>query len=470
MDGRLRYRVSGVVGTAALALLAVSIAEIAAVQAMFSQLPIIGHLSFDATGTNDYRIESATVAIVLIGALAPLYKPQTRRISNIIVQALRRLVVALLALATIGYFDFSFRLPRPKLIVAGVVLLVTVPAWFVLIRRRPQDNSNRTIIIGDDPESMQDIIKAVDTTVLGYVSPPSAYAGRNIPQIAVSELTDGGVVQDIAGLPCLGGLSRLDEILIEHDVGTAVLAFARPDRGEFFGALDSCYKHGVSAKVHRDHANAVLTKDSPHDKIVEIELEPWDWQEYVAKRIFDIAFATTALLVLLPVIILIALAIRLEGNGPILFAQQRTYLFGETFTVHKFRTLKPDPGNEVGTTFDYDRQTPLGEFLRTTHLDEIPQLYAILIGNMSVVGPRPAQTKIEDELESEATQWRQRWFVKPGLTGLAQINAAHSQDPETKLHYDLKYIRKQSFWYDLKIIGEQFRQVGSDLLTHRDEQ
>ena len=98
--------------------------------------------------------------------------------------------------------------------------------------------------------------------------------------------------------------------------------------------------------------------------------------------------------------------------------------------------------------------------LRRTHLDEIPQLWSILVGEMSVVGPRAAWTEEEETvLEREAEAWRKRWFVKPGLTGLAQINDAKSTDPEAKLRYDLRYIREQSFWFDLKIVVRQVWKV-----------
>ncbi|WP_321169925.1 DUF1970 domain-containing protein [Salinigranum rubrum] len=195
MDGGLRYRVAGVVGTAALALLAVSIAALEVVQELFRWLPIIGHLPFDATGTGSYHVEAGTVAVVLTGALAPLYKPRPRRILDIGLQAFRRVAVGLLALATIGYFDFSFRLPRATLIVSGTILLITVPTWFVLIRRRPYLKSGRTIIIGDDPETMKDILEVIDGSVLGYVSPPSAYFGTQEPQLTAPEIADGGCLK-----------------------------------------------------------------------------------------------------------------------------------------------------------------------------------------------------------------------------------------------------------------------------------
>jgi lipopolysaccharide/colanic/teichoic acid biosynthesis glycosyltransferase len=138
-------------------------------------------------------------------------------------------------------------------------------------------------------------------------------------------------------------------------------------------------------------------------------------------------------------------------------------MFGDVFTVYKFRTLKPEPEGEVGTVFADDRRTPLGNFLRVTHLDEIPQLWSILVGDMSVVGPRPAQTDIEDSFRDEATTWKRRWFVKPGLTGLAQINDATSQEPSVKIKYDVKYIHRQSFTFDVKIVLRQLWQVVQDI-------
>ena len=466
MDGGLRYRVAGVVGTAALALLAVSIAETESVQAMFRWLPVIGHLPFDAPGASGYRIKAATVAVVLIGALAPLYKPRPRRILDIGMQSLRRVVVALLALATIGYFDFSFRLPRATLLVTGMILLTTVPTWFVLIRRRPHLKGGRVIIIGDDSGTMADIIEGMDGSVLGYVSPPSAYFGEEVPQLTAPELADGGMPKDLDELACLGGLSRLDEILVEYDVGTAVLAFAQPDRAEFFGALDSCYEHGVAAKVHRDHADVVLTSGTGDSELVDIDLEPWDWQDHIVKRAFDLMFASTAIVVTSPLLVLIAVAIKLDSRGPVLYRQTRTATFGDTFTVAKFRTMLPDSEDTDPVDDDEnDRITRIGQCLRSTHLDEIPQLWAILIGEMSVVGPRAAWVNEETLLEQKATAWRRRWFVKPGLTGLAQINDVSSTDPEAKIRYDIEYIREQSFWFDLKIVIRQLWKVGEDVFN-----
>jgi lipopolysaccharide/colanic/teichoic acid biosynthesis glycosyltransferase len=380
-------------------------------------------------------------------------------------------MVALFALATIGYFDFSFRLPRATLLVTGTVLLLTVPLWFVLIRRRPHPEGDRTVIIGDDPETMQDILNAVNGSVLGYVSPPSAYFGDKAPRLTAPELADGGIPETLDELACLGGLSRIDEIIVEYDVGTAVLAFEQPDRAEYFGALDACYEHGVSAKAHRSHADVVLTSDTAQGELIEIDLEPWDWQDHVVKRIFDVMFAATALVILSPLILIISTAIKLDSPGPVLYRQTRTAAFGDTFTVAKFRSMVPEAEAESGAQLSAEdtgerdpRVTRVGRVLRKTHLDELPQLLAILQGRMSVVGPRPERPELDKEMEKDTELWRRRWFVKPGLTGLAQINDVTGYNPEKKLRYDVEYIRNQSFWYDFRIVIRQLWKIGEDII------
>jgi lipopolysaccharide/colanic/teichoic acid biosynthesis glycosyltransferase len=465
MNGGSRYRITSVAGTAGLAIAAVTVANYAFVQNLFQLLPVVGHLPFDSTTGREFAIEAGVTTVVVCAVLLPLYKPRPRRILDVGLSTLRRVTIALLGLATIGYFDFTYRLPRAMLLVSGAFLLVSVPMWFVLVRRRPHPEGDRTVIIGDNPETMNDILDVIDGDVLGYVSPPSAYFGDESPRLTAPELADGGVPETLDELACLGGLSRLDEILVEYDVGTAVLAFAHPDRAEFFGALDACYEHGVAAKVHRNHADAVLTSGTAEEELVDIDLEPWDWQDHVVKRMFDIGFAGTVLLVLSPLLVVIAIAIKIDSPGPVLYQQTRTAAFGDTFTVGKFRTMVPDSDDTTPVDDDEnDRITRVGRVLRQTHIDEVPQLMSVLRGHMSVVGPRAAWVDEETLLENQTEAWRRRWFVKPGLTGLAQVNNVSSTDPEAKLRYDVRYIRNQSFWFDLKIVIRQLWLVGEALL------
>jgi len=463
MAPRWRYRVTSVVGTAALTVLAVWVANLSTVQTAFARVPYLGRPAPATLANGDLVGAVSTALVVVLAAMWPLFKPRPRRILDTILLTHKRVLLAMVGLAALGYYDYSYALPRSTLLLMTAALVAALSAWMVAIRRRPSLQT-RAVIIGDDPEAMEDLLGSTDAPVLGYVSPPSSYVADEQRAVGAPTMSDGGAVTHrLDELPNLGGLSRLDEVFVKHDIDTALLAFAETDRAEFFGTLDECYEHGVTTLVHRDHADDILTKSTAGGDIVEVNLEPWDWQDYVAKRVFDVAFSLSGLLVLTPLIALIAVAIELDDRGPLLYSQERTAEFGDTFTVYKFRTMAVGDEDTTPTEDgENDRITRVGRVLRKTHFDEIPQLFAILTGKMSVVGPRAAWTDEETVLENEAESWRKRWFVKPGLTGLAQINDASSTKPKEKLRYDIAYIRHQSFWFDLKIVIRQIWKVLED--------
>jgi len=467
-----RYRATGILGTVALTIIAVLVANYSAIQNAFALVPFFGNPAPVVLSGGGLFLAVSTALVVVVATMWPLYKPRPRRILDTIVLAQKRVLLAMIGLAALGYFKWSHRLPRSTLMLATIVLLAALPLWFLLIRRQPT-RTERAIIVGDDPAAMEDILAAAETSILGYVSPPSSYVSAREAGAEQVRAADGGVAERrLDVLPCLGGLSRLDEVLVDHDVDTALLAFAETDRGEFFGALDACAEYGVQAMVHRDHADDVLTAERAGGELLAVDLEPWDWQDYVVKRVFDVMFAGLGLLVLSPVIGVIAVAIKLDSPGPVLYSQDRTAEFGETFTVYKFRSMIPEAEAETGAKLSEEdaggrdsRVTRVGRVLRKTHLDEIPQLWSILVGDMSVVGPRPERPELDTEIESGTAAWRSRWFVKPGLTGLAQINGATGHDPDEKLRYDLEYIRQQSFWFDVKIVIRQIWLVVIDAVS-----
>ena len=173
----------------------------------------------------------------------------------------------------------------------------------------------------------------------------------------------------------------------------------------------------------------------------------------MAKRVFDIAVASVALLVTLPLFLLVWLAV---GRSPI-FRQERLGEGGKTFTMLKFRTMREDaeePGLPVFATVDDPRITRVGKVLRRTRLDELPQLWNVLTGQMSMVGPRPERPEFYSMLAKQVPFWTRRHVVKPGITGWAQVNAGYADDAVTtteKLSYDLWYLRHRSFLTDLII-------------------
>lgn len=456
-----RYRILGGVGAALLTLIGVYVANHPVAQVVFTTyVPLFWRLDPVVLTNDSLQLAMLVSAVIVVLSLVPLFKPQPRRILDTVMLVQQRVFIAGLALATLGFFKWSHRLPRATLVMLIGILGITLPAWFVFIRKGANGTTTRAVIVGDDYDQIVRIVNEADIPVLGYLCPPSTYWKRDETQEVLTTMADGGSI----GLERLGGLSNLEEMLVELDIDTVILAFSAADRGDFFGTLDTCHEHGVKAKVHREYVDDVLTAESQVGTLVDVDVEPWDPQDYFFKRAFDVLIAGAALLVLSPIILLIILAILLERSGPVFFTQERTYLFGETFTIRKFRTLLPVPGGEVGTEIEDNRRTLLGQILRTTHLDEIPQLWSILVGEMSVVGPRPAQTALESAFAEEAIDWRKRWFVKPGLTGLAQINNATSSEPKEKIRYDLQYIRNQSLTFDLQILIRQLWIVFGDTI------
>ncbi|HEY3219864.1 MAG TPA: sugar transferase [Gemmatimonadales bacterium] len=201
---------------------------------------------------------------------------------------------------------------------------------------------------------------------------------------------------------------------------------------------------------------------------------PWSHRD-ASRRVLNVVIATLGLLLALPVMVIIAVLIRLTSRGPVLFAQRRVGLDrrelgheggnfrrhvddgGRTFIMYKFRTMRVDDGDatEVWALRDDPRVTPLGRVLRKLRLDELPQLWNVLVGDMNVVGPRPEQPAIFAALREQIKEYPVRQRVLPGITGWAQINRPYDcsvDDVREKLNYDLEYIEQRSALEDFRIM------------------
>lgn len=168
------------------------------------------------------------------------------------------------------------------------------------------------------------------------------------------------------------------------------------------------------------------------------------------KRAFDIIIIIPAILFLLPILVLLALLIKIFNGSPIIFAQIRPGLHGKAFTMYKYRTMSNAKDAEENLLADQDRLTPLGRFLRTTSLDELPELINVLKGEMSLVGPRPL---LMEYLPLYSAEQNRRHEVKPGITGWAQINGRNAISWEDKFRYDVWYVDNWSVWLDIKILA-----------------
>jgi sugar transferase (PEP-CTERM system associated) len=184
----------------------------------------------------------------------------------------------------------------------------------------------------------------------------------------------------------------------------------------------------------------------------------------VLRRCVDIVASLALLLLTLPLMLLTAVAIRLEGRGPVFYRQQRVGLHGRVFTLLKFRSMRVDAeqGRPLWAAQNDPRITRVGNFIRATRIDELPQIICVLRGEMSFVGPRPERPHFVEHLAQVIPFYRHRSAVKPGITGWAQVNfpyGASVEDAREKLSYDLYYVKNRSLFLDLLILISTVRVI-----------
>jgi len=177
------------------------------------------------------------------------------------------------------------------------------------------------------------------------------------------------------------------------------------------------------------------------------------------KRLFDICLSSVGLIGSSPLWLIFSLAIKLEDRGTVFYQQQRVGKQGRVFWTIKFRSMVPDAERHTGIVWaseDDPRVTRVGRIFRATAMDELPQLWNIFKGDMSFVGPRAERPELVEQFAQKIKNYHHRFFVTPGLTGLAQVYGSYDTPPCQKLRYDLLYIKKQSFLLDLKLILVSF--------------
>lgn len=181
----------------------------------------------------------------------------------------------------------------------------------------------------------------------------------------------------------------------------------------------------------------------------------------ILKRSFDIVLSALLILLLLVPMIILGLTVYFTSKGPAIYRQERLGLDGKPFQLGKFRSMRHDAEKEgpQWATDDDARCTRFGKFLRKSRLDELPQLWNILVGDMSFVGPRPERAVFYEEFETYIHGFKNRLSVTPGLTGWAQVNGGYDLRPEEKIVYDMEYIQKCSVKMDLKCLLMTFRVV-----------
>ena len=201
----------------------------------------------------------------------------------------------------------------------------------------------------------------------------------------------------------------------------------------------------------------LIADDIPMQRVTRLLLTT---EQKILKRMLDILVAIPAIIILLPLMAVTAIVIKADSKGPIIYSQERVGLYGKTFKVYKFRSMRQDAEAKSGPVLAKEgdsRITKVGRFIRATRIDELPQLFNVLKGEMSIVGPRPERPFFVEQFIKEKPEYSYRHNVKPGITGLAQIAGKYNTTAYDKLTYDLIYIQEQSIKTDLIIMLQTFK-------------
>lgn len=197
--------------------------------------------------------------------------------------------------------------------------------------------------------------------------------------------------------------------------------------------------------------------DIPVFKIDNIHLS---LEQQIVKRVMDIFVSCIGIVIFSPIFLIVSVIIKLYDGGPVLFNQERVTIGGSIFKLYKFRTMIVDAEKFTGPILAMEKDpriTPIGKILRVTRIDEFPQLFNVIKGEMSIVGPRPERTFFIDQFIKEIPEFQYRVAVKAGITGLAQVLSKYTTSPENKLRYDLLYIKNYSIFLDIKIMFQTIK-------------
>ncbi|HTP30202.1 MAG TPA: sugar transferase [Anaeromyxobacteraceae bacterium] len=378
---------------------------------------------------------------------------------------LARLARAMLLVA-VGITALGFLL-RQRDLSRSFVVLYCACAWILLAlnrlalrsiaraARRRGYNTRRFAVVGSGPIAAEVVERTVQHREWGI-----HFAGY--------VLDDHGDLAEPTA-PVLGRLSELPRILATEVVDEVLFAVPHQRFDKIEQALSTCEEQGIEAKIvinlFEGHRAQVSVQNINGLPVLAFTRTPSDAVALLAKRLFDVAVSATALIVLSPLFALVATAIRFHSPGPVFFRQRRVGMNGREFTLYKFRSMVVDAEeqlaglrayNEVGGPIfkmtNDPRVTRIGRFLRRTSIDELPQFWNVLRGEMSIVGPRPP---LPEEVSNYQGWHRRRLSMKPGITCIWQVSGRSDVgDFDRWAKLDLQYIDSWSLWCDLKIFAK----------------
>lgn len=303
--------------------------------------------------------------------------------------------------------------------------------------------------------------------LVGYSSSAESYINKVLlnPQwgYVIRGILDDNIERgtEYKGIKVLGTIDNLPLILPENKLDEIAITLSLGQYGRLKEIVGQCEKSGVHTKFIPDYAGVIpdrpYTEDIQGLPVINIRRVPLNnTLNSIVKRLVDIIGSAFGLIIASPIMIVSAILIKATSDGPVIFAQERVGLHNKPFQMYKFRTMIEQTESEEAkgwTTKDDPRVTKVGKFLRRTSLDELPQLFNIFVGQMSLVGPRPERPQFVEKFREEIPRYMIKHQVRPGLTGWAQINGLRGDTSiEKRIEHDLYYIENWTLEFDIKIL------------------
>jgi exopolysaccharide biosynthesis polyprenyl glycosylphosphotransferase len=367
-----------------------------------------------------------------------------------IANSVTALFVHLLATTALYFFAGDVNFPRSVLIVYWLINAAGIAAMRDWIGKRMAATSTVRVLLVGTAGEIQQFLTGVGSPRLHHVDVVGAVA-----------VGPDGAREGVPGdPPWLGTLDDLPRLLAEHDVGEIVLLSPLSWRDRL---VDRLLREGRRPRVSvvpsvYDILVGRISSGKIHDvPLIEVVKNPRDDLAYLVKRTTDFAIAAALAILTMPVVAVAALAVKLSSPGPVFYRQRRVGQGGAEFVIWKLRTMADGAEEESGPILAQAadaRVTPVGRILRAVRIDELPQLWNVMNGTMSLIGPRPERPEFVRRYAEDIPGYLERFQVKPGLTGLAQVNGEYHTSAAYKLKYDLAYIYNYSLILDLKIMAE----------------
>jgi exopolysaccharide biosynthesis polyprenyl glycosylphosphotransferase len=403
-------------------------------------------------GSAPLALVYAGLALVVLAASRAYRVPITPRASDEAPWVVARLAVALVLLTPIGFvIGGTDALVRGAALGIGLVVVGRVVSFAVVRRlRRSRVLSERTVIVG---------VGRIGVEIARALSEDRSYGAEPVGFV--------GSVSDNMPFPVLGDVDELDGIISRYDVRRVIIAFGPAHDAELVRALRRLVHHDVEVHVVPRFFDCGITSEGPvTDDVRGIPLyrvrcaasHAPTWR---LKRLLDVLIAGSVLVLAAPIVGVVALAVRFSSPGPVLFRQRRVGKNGHMFEILKFRTLRHNDESDTQWSVNGDaRLTSIGRFLRRTSLDELPQLWNVLRGDMALVGPRPERPFFVERFSAEVEGYDERHRLPVGVTGWAQVHGLRGDTSiEDRARFDNHYIENWSMWRDVVILGRTAAEV-----------